>query len=237
MLLVTLALLAQLTTPVRFHVTPASFDVPAGGTLRYAVAVPNGVDRQRPRPLVLALHPGGGAGIPYYGMQFMQQIVLPALAKTDLQPVVVAPDCPTRSWGEPASDRAVMALLKHVGDQYAIDPRRVLVTGFSMGGHGTWFFEAHHPEFFTGAIVMAGATGDEPQEGLARIPTYVIHGTRDRVVPFGPAERNARELEKLGRPVTFEAVEGAEHYSMGNYIEPFARAARWMIEQWERASH
>jgi hypothetical protein len=52
-------------------------------------------------------------------------------------------------------------------------------------------------------------------------------------MPFAPAERTARELEKLGRPVKFEAVDGADHYGMGSYIEPLTRAAEWIAQQWK----
>jgi predicted peptidase len=153
------ALMAQLNTPVRFTVTPKSLEAPDAGTIRYGLAVPRNYDREHPGPLVLALHPGGGANVPYYGLQFMQQIVIRGFANVDLAPIIIAPDVPARSWSDPVSEKAVMALVKHVLDEYPIDKTRVLVTGFSMGGRGTWFFESRHHDLFTGGIVMAGATG------------------------------------------------------------------------------
>jgi predicted peptidase len=234
-LLLAAALTVQAGAPARFRVVPKGLDVPGVGNVRYGLALPNKFEAQKPRPLVLALHPGGGAGVTYYGSQFMQQVVAPALSKAvDFDPIIIAPDCPARSWSDPLAEKGVLALVEHIFSEFAIDKRHVLVTGFSMGGHGTWFFESRHADLFTGAIVMAGATRNEPLDGLGKIPTYIIHGTADTVVPFGPAEQNARELEKLGRPVKFEALDGVNHYNMGFYVEPLTRAARWIAERWNK---
>ena len=203
--------------------------VPGVGTITYGISVPNDYRPGEPRPLILALHPGGARSA-YYGSAFMRQVVLPGLG--DLGAIVVAPDSPETPWTDPMADRAVMALLRKVQDEYAIDPRRVLVTGFSMGGRGAWFMASRHPDEFTAAIPMAASTGGEPLGGLATMPTYVIHSRDDQVVPFGPAEQTARELEQLGRVIRFEALRGIGHYEMGGYIDALAAAGRWIAERW-----
>jgi predicted peptidase len=206
-----------------------SMPTPDGGEMPYAISVP---DDERPGlalPLILALHPGGQR-MAYYGKVFAGSVVVPALV--DLPAIIVAPDCPTRSWTDAGADRAVMALLKKVMEEHTIDRKRVLVVGFSMGGRGTWFMAAHHPELFTAAIPMAASIGDEKVEGLALMPTYIIHSTSDQVVPFGPAEQNAQALEQLGRKVKFEAVPDAGHYNMRSYVPALGRALKWISERW-----
>jgi len=64
------------------------------------------------------------------------------------------------------------------------------------------------------------------------MPTYVIHSRDDQVVPFGPAEKNAQTLEKLGRPIRFEALQGVTHYQMGGYVDSLRRAGTWVSERW-----
>jgi predicted esterase len=81
---------------------------------------------------------------------------------------------------------------------------------------------------------MAASTGDEPLESLATMPTYVIHSRDDEVVPFAPAERSARALEKLGRPIRFEALQDIGHFEMGAYVEPLRRAGRWVADRWKK---
>ena len=119
-----------------------------GSEVRYAIALPDGYDRAEaePRALVLALHPGGRSA--YYGSWFLQTIVEPALRSWGA--VMIAPDVPDRSWATTRSEQAVLALIEHVRSEHSVDPARVLVTGFSMGGRGTWHMAAHRPEVFTG---------------------------------------------------------------------------------------
>jgi len=229
-LLLVAALLAQVSTPPAAHVQNKTIEVEGLGAITYGISVPNDYRPEQPRPLILALHPGGGGGMAFYGSNFMRSIVLGPLG--ELRAIIVAPDCSARAWGDPKCDQAVMALLKKVQQEYTIDRRRVLVTGFSMGGRGTWFMASHHPDLFTAAIPMAASTGDEPVDRLAKMPTYVIHSRDDERVPFEPAEKNARELEKLGRTIRFEELHGVGHFSMGGYTGALRRAGRWVEERW-----
>jgi len=231
LLSVAVALAALQAAPMKPGQHDLVFQMADGRSILYGITVPRNYDPARPRPLVLALHPGG-ARMRYYGSAFVQQVIAPGLG--DLQPVIVAPDCPTPNWTDPAADTAVMALLDSVFKTYAIDRRRVLVAGFSMGGRGTWFMASRHSDVFTAAIPMAASTGDEPADRLATMPTYIIHSRADQVVPFAPAERNAQTLEKMGRPVRFEAIRDAGHFEMSAYIDALRRAGRWISDRWGR---
>ena len=201
-----------------------------GATLRYGIALPRGYEGSEndPRPLVLALHPGGRAQ--YYGSSFMRSIVEPALRSWGA--VLIAPDVPDRSWATPAAERAVLALVAHVLDEHAIDPRRVLVTGFSMGGRGAWYYAARHPGVFTGAIVMAGSPGDDV-ERLRSTPIYLIHSPDDEVVPFEPVVEAHGALAARGHPVEMRVLPGAGHYMMGSYVPALRLAGEWMRERWD----
>jgi predicted peptidase len=207
-----------------------TLQTPDGATLLYGRAIPGDYDPKQPRPLVLALHPGGEKS-PYYGAQFMRALFLPGLR--ELEPIMVAPDCPTRAWSDPPAEKAVMALLDNVLSEYSIDRRRILVIGFSLGAQGTWFMSSRHPDLFTAAIVMAGRTG-EPLEALAKIPTYIIHSRDDERVPFDQAEQRAAALERMGRPVKFDALLGLGHFDMAGYSPALLRAGTWVAEQWKK---
>lgn len=202
-----------------------------GTILRYAVALPAGHEdatQRDPRPLVLALHPGGRS--PSYGRWFMESTVEPALRSWGA--VMVAPDVPDRNWTTPLSERALLALMERMFEEHAIDRRRVLVTGFSMGGRGTWYVAARHPDVFTGAIVMAGAPGESRLEDLAPVPLYLIHSPDDEVVPFEPVRETYDALVAQGRDVALEQLPGVSHYTMGAYVPALREAATWMWTRW-----
>lgn len=205
-----------------------TFKTSDGSTVRYGLAVPRDYSASSPRPLVIALHPGGG-GTPYYGDQYMRTIFVPGLR--ELGAITIAPDCPTRAWTDPQAEQAVMSLITVALDEFAIDRRRIMVVGFSLGGSGAWFFSARHPDLFTAAIVMAGRT-EEPLGSLAKIPTYVIHSRDDQVVPFAQAEERARALERMGRPIRFDTLAGVGHYDMGGYLAALRNGGRWVRERW-----
>ena len=206
--------------------------LPNGRELLYGLSVPSGYQAGQPRALILALHPGGER-MRYYGSAYARLVVLPAAS--DLNAIIVAPDCPSNAWTDTQADVAVMALVDLMMGDYTIDRRRILVVGFSMGGRGTWFLASHHQDVFTAAIPMAASTGTDPVESLATMPTYVIHSRRDQVVPFAPAERNAQALERLGRVVKFEALNEPTHFEMDAYVPALGRAVAWVTAQWNAA--
>jgi poly(3-hydroxybutyrate) depolymerase len=93
-------------------------------TIHYALSVPPR-HRGEPMPLVLALHFGGnpdGAG-----RSMLDILIDPALG--DLGAVIVAPDSLGGGWSSAQNERAVNALLAGVEKSYAIDRRKIIVTG------------------------------------------------------------------------------------------------------------
>ena len=98
--LVATALLAQSTS--RPRVDQTVIQLADGTMMTYGLAVPRDLKRDDPRPLVLALHPGGRA--PYYGSRFMIQTVEPALR--GWRAIIVAPDVPAQRWSNETSEQA-----------------------------------------------------------------------------------------------------------------------------------
>ena len=52
--------------------------------------------------------------------------------------------------------RRVVGLLEAVGKEFPIDPKRVYVTGVSMGGSATWDLVSRRPELFAAAVPVCG---------------------------------------------------------------------------------
>ena len=226
--LLTTALLATLVqSPREPGMHSATLEVDGVGTVTYGLWVPRDYDAAEPRPLVLALHPGGSPG-PGYGAQFLRGFVAPALQ--DWGAVVVSPDAPGRRWNNETSERGVLALIEDVRATYSIDPARVLVTGYSMGGRGTWYMAGRHPDLFTAAIPMAARSEPDEARNVGDMPVFIIHPREDEVVPFEPAERTAQEMEARGQNVSFLPLEGVGHFQMRP--EPLRRGGDWVRQRW-----
>ena len=210
------------------RISSAAIDVPGHGQMIYTLSVPRDLDAGDARPLVLALHPGGGSR----GRPFLYQIVEPALR--DWNAIIVAPDSPNRRWSVPSAEESVLFLLDHLLEEYAIDRERMLVTGFSMGGAGTWFMATHYPERFTGAIPIASAPRENPLDRIGPMPVHVIHSRDDELVPIEPARAAAETLAGHGHPTEFTELSGVGHYTMGGYVDALRQAGAWMRAQWSQ---
>jgi outer membrane protein assembly factor BamB len=207
------------------------FERPGGAPLRYALSLP-----ERPKagaPLVLSLH-YAGHGAPYYGRAMLESLVEPALRALDA--VMVAPDCPSSSWTTPESEEAVLALLDFVAESYRTDPRRSIVTGYSMGGMGTWHLVSRHPGRFSAAIPMAGSPRSADIDAAARTPLYAIHSSTDEVVPLTPTREAVARLKAYGARAELIVVE-VPHYESARLEPHLKRAVSWLRETWEERTN
>jgi predicted peptidase len=202
-----------------------------GSVLRYTISIPRGYDKDQPRPLVLALHYAGEV-TPYYGKGLLNQLVEPGLRH--LGAILVAPDCPSRGWDNPESEKQVMALIEHILENYSIDRERILVTGYSMGGRGTWYMASRYPDLFTAAIPMAGWPSDKMVDEIGNMPLCIIHSSDDEVVSMEPTSKAVKALEARGAPVELITVRGVTHYQVPGFTKYLEKAARWVEKRWNK---
>ena len=161
-------------------------------------------------PLILALH-YGGHGAPYYGKDILTGLVEPALR--EVEAIIVAPDCTGDDWTDAQSEEDVIALLDHVQGAYNIDPQRILVTGYSMGGIGTWHLAARHQDRFTAALVMAGVPPPDRPPGppLTSMAPRTPTGARARPGRRLPTPSPPPSPRRCAMPARGEAAPGAPH--------------------------
>lgn len=204
------------------------FQRPGERLVRYALSVPANYSPSTPVPLVLSLHFGApnptGAG-----RAVLDILVGPALA--ELGAIIVSPDSQAGQWSSPENEHAVITLLDAVIASYRIDAKRIVVTGFSMGGAGTWHFAAKYPERFSAAVPVAG----RPPESAAgwRLPVLAIHSRNDQVVPIAATETRIAELQKAGTRAELIALTSISHYETNRFVDSLRRAVPWLRETWK----
>ncbi len=199
-----------------------------GDSLRCSMWVPP-LEEGSTVPLVVALHYGGEV-TPQLSMGFLQTLVVPGLKK--LGAVIVAPDCPGDGWTDEASEQAVLALLDYAVRNWPVDRRRIVVTGYSLGGIGTWFLAARHPEVFSAAVPMAGRP---VIDAALRVPVYAIHGRRDEVIDVEPTRRAIDALRAEGVDAYLLIVKGPTHYETRRFAGPLEGAVEWLQGVWNTA--
>ncbi len=201
----------------------------SGKTLRYTLALPPVFSPDRSYPLIVALHYGGRV-TPYYGKPFMTNLILPALGALDA--IMIAPDCPGNGWTDPLSEEAVLALIRRIEKDFPVDPRRLVITGFSLGAIGTWQLALEHPKLFSAAIPVSGM----PPRGIVVGPTgppfLVIHSLSDEIFPLEPLRKFIRFCEAQGLRIEFRPVTGLSHYQYDTFVPALREVVPWVKELW-----
>jgi len=203
--------------------------VPSGLKVRYAIFPPKSFSPEKSFHLILALHYGGKV-TNFYGTEFVTMLIEPALK--DVEAIIVDPDCQERRWENPVSERAVMNLLNHISQEYKVDSRRILVTGYSIGGIGTWHLAAQHSDFFTAAIPISALPDPKTMAPVKNVPLYVIHSREDEVFPFKELKSFIDGQKSGGASIKIVVVDGITHYEAYCFIEPPKAAILWIKKVW-----
>jgi len=186
--------------------------------------VPTTYDRTKRYPLVVVLHPAGLKGaamVRTWG----------EVAERSGAFIVAGPECKDarrRRWSLD-DERDLLATVNKVIALYSVDPRRVLLTGFSQGAIYTYTFGLRNPGTFRGIAAVAGAliAGQNPAaEAILRkargMAVYVAHGAADQQIPVVRARASRARLERAGFVVTYHEIP-----YLGHYLPPEEPARIW----------
>ncbi|WP_339074544.1 dienelactone hydrolase family protein [Teredinibacter turnerae] len=205
-------------------------------TLPYRLFMPERADADRKLPLILVLHASTGRGSNNFSQlsPAVEQLTSAKLQSLSAAAVIV-PQCPkgvewtdVKSSGAPYGNytmagtsvserfKAVLALIDDIIANYPIDPRRIYITGSSMGASATWQFLYHFPHVFAAAIPMNGRTDPSQAEIIGQTPLWMFHGIRDKVAPIENSRAMQAALKARGiaaRLTELDAGHGIEYES------------------------
>jgi len=196
-------------------------------TVRYAISIPKNYSPSEPVPLVLALHYGGSPNGAAQGV--LLTLVQPALS--DLGAIILAPESVAGAWNSAANEHIVMDLIDAVRASYSIDAKRIAVTGFSMGGTGTWFFAGKYPGLFSAAVPVAGMPPQARSDWST--PVFAVHSADDEVMPIDPTAARIKELQKSGVRAELVTLAGISHSETNRFVGGLRRAVPWLKETWK----
>lgn len=168
----------------------------------YLVHVPNREDLETPRPLLVVLHGGGGSAAfasRVYGWRELSQrhgclIVFPEAECEDPSRPAAVRENP-RVWNDGSTRSAVArrnvddigylnAVLDDVQRHFAVDHRRVYVTGFSSGGSMTFRVGVEMADRVTAIAPVAGHLCIADPQPVRPVSMLYIIGLEDPLNPF-----------------------------------------------------
>ncbi len=198
--------------------------------LRYLLYPPK-IEAEVPYPLIIFLHGVGERGD---DLELVKKYGLPHYVETSevkLPAYIAVPQCPADvRWHDELE--ALDAMLDDLLAQNPIDPSRVYLTGFSLGGFGTWAWALRSPERFA-AIMPVGGSGflTDELERLKNKPIWIVHSAADPVVSIRGADEIAVSLARLGSNFGYLRYPDATHGQTSDRAFADMALYRWMLAQ------
>lgn len=231
--------IAQADDSVLQKYSAKAFSGSTGLRLPYRILVPARVEPDQRYPLVLFLH---GAG--ERGSDNQKQLVHAAADFANKQRMerfpafVVFPQCPAEQrwvespWDLPSGSgefdatpskpmKAALELVDTLIEELPVDPRRVYVSGLSMGGQGAWYAAATQPRRFAAMLEVCGGGDPTWATDYQGIPIWALHGQDDKVVPISRGREMILALTEAGHfpELRYTEYPGVGHNSWGRTFQ------------------
>ncbi len=136
-----------------------------------------------------------------------------------------------------ATSRAGAAFIDAAMERYPIDPRKLILLGFSQGGSMAYRLAMTNPARFAAMVAISTWFAPELKElatdrdALTRLPTLIQHGRADEMVEIARARASVDHLRELKIPVTFreydcgheitaESLDDLSQFLMQKVVQP-----------------
>lgn len=230
---------------------PFTFSEPAiKRELNYRLFTPD-LSQGKLYPLVLILHGGGNRGIDN------KKHIKSSLATSWIRPkfqkkypcFVLAPQCPygvewitirpksvpyghyeQNKYPEGDEMKLTVSLIRKFIKEKPIDPSRIYVAGFSMGGTGSWDIITRHPELFTASLIASGETDTSKACLIKHIPVWAFCGEHDNIVPAKITKEMVEAVNYGGGNAKFTLLESMDH-SIESHVFNMSGTKEWLFSQ------
>ena len=195
----------------------------------YAQYLPKDFDNTKKYPLVLFLHGAGERGddleiATRHGyMKYVRE------QGKEYPFICIAPQCPdNKYWG--CYTESLLAFLDYICDTLPVDRKRIYLTGFSMGGTGTWMLAMAAPEKFAAIAPICGSGIYWNAAAVKDIPVFMYHGDCDTAVPIEGSIDMLRAINKNGGDAQLKICYGVGHNAW-DYAYTDDALISWMLEK------
>lgn len=218
-------------------------------TRKYVLYVPKDYTAEKAWPMIVFLHGAGERGDD--GLVQAEVGLGAAIRKNPerFPALVVMPQCPKDQFWD-ASIPAIEWAMEQTQGEYNVDPKRVTLTGLSMGGYMIWLWGAQKVDTFAAFMPICGGGDLEDIRGLigaektavdfgtlaARVkvlatrPIWAFHGAKDSVVPVKRTQDMVAQVKAAGGTVKYTEYPKLDHNSWDETYAN-AEAIAWLLAQ------
>lgn len=207
------------------------YPLPNGQHLNVFITEPDDITPDERLPLIVFLH---GAGERGDDDQLLCRFGVPKLFSADpehlgIRAITLSPQCPENLvW--PSLTLFVLDLIRTVSATLPVDPKRISLTGLSMGGFGAWHVACAAPELFSAVAPLCGGGLSWQGKLLRDIPVRVFHGEDDQDVPLVYSQLMVDAIRAAGGTVDFHVLPGIKH-NCWTYAYEQTDLLTWLTEQ------
>lgn len=195
------------------------------------VIVPAGLDTSKPAPLIVVLSGFGGTA------EGIAKIWKSAAGEAGA--ILVAPRAVHVvagrgfQWGTPdEADYLVTRAIEQVKGKHKIDPKRIVLAGFSQGGFMAYVLGMRHALEYRGVIPVAGqynaSQAGPPTLTVIDLPRFFIMvGARDNLVQSN--RQAAKDYESVGMKVKLNVYPGVGHAFPNDREAELRKALKYVL--------
>ncbi len=183
-----------------------------GNESKFVVFVPASYDPQVACPTILFLHGAGQTGRD--GRAQVQGGLGEAIrSRTQAFPfITIFPQSHEGSWlADSADGRRAIAILEMVRKLYNVDEHRIYLTGYSMGGEGTWSLAAARPDLFAAIIPICPGSNPTAAPRLKDMPCWCFQGDADATDTLTSARKMMLAIKDAGGRPIYQEYPGVGH--------------------------
>jgi predicted peptidase len=206
-------------------------------SLPYRLLYPLRYNKHKRYPIVLFLHGSGKRGTDNEApLAVVPKALTDSTGREKYPCFILVPQCPKNDvWVKfphfpeslqtttlpTPSAQATLAQLDLLIKQLPIDRKRVYITGYSMGGEGTFDLLTRRPDLFAAAIPICSVADTARANLIYRIPIWAFHGDQDDVNNVKYSRLMIDALKKFNGTPIYTEYPGVKHDSWSKaYDEP-----------------